>query len=647
MIMETKTTIALLVAFLFVLTIQSVVIAEEVADTTEATTITIKTDKVQGAIAPEIYGQFIEHFGHATSDGLFAEKIRGRRFEGEDLKVFWQFFESKNSQGSCSRMSGKKKGIRLHASSGTIGIRQKRVSIQRGVEYAGHIKACVESGKPELSFVIRKRSGMLLEEIPVNLAGKTVHQIPFSFHASADEMNASVELAVSGPGSVCVESLSLMSDADKKNGMFRKDLRDAIAALRPTFIRYPGGGFASFYHWQDGIGPQDLRPYRKNLQWKYHHYNEFGTDEFMELCRQVNAQPLIVLNASDRSIQDPEAAGVLLADAVNWIAYLNSPAESKWGKKRARNGHPHPYKVKYFQIDNEPMDWGNGGNGPAYADIVNIFGPGLRKAAPGAKIIACGQKRSYDMAFSQAVIDEAGMNFDILGVHNYEYEEEAFFTGVRRIGNYLVKLRDYIKRSKYPHIKIGVLEWGMSRGHSSMDWRSGLHAAGILMLYESLTPDISMSCPAVFLRQKGFGVWGYGAHIMFDHTTWWPSGSYVVGKLFRDYYEPQLLAYVTGKHVDAIATRSVDKKRIVVKAVNYSGDSSELTLDLKGPDLPAGANVEVVEIAVGLKTECSSHQPGLFTPSKKRLPYSRLLKYSLKPYSVVIFEISGDGKEQD
>lgn len=98
--------------------------------------------------------------------------------------------------------------------------------------------------------------------------------------------------------------------------------------------------------------------------------------------------------------------------------------------------------MPYFQIDNEPMN--NNFTAGRYAAVVNVYGSQLRKIAPGSRIIACGQKRSNDMAWSQTVIDLAGANFDTLGVHNYEYESDRYQEGVQRIGDYLRKLRDYL-----------------------------------------------------------------------------------------------------------------------------------------------------------------------------------------------------------
>src|SRR5205085_11507594 len=102
-----------------------------------------------------------------------------------------------------------------------------------------------------------------------------------------------------------------------------------------------------------------------------------------------------------------------------------------------------------------------------------------------------------NMICRQTIIDVAWNNFDSRGVHNYEYEPQEFETGLRRIGNYLSKLRDYIRASAHPRIESGVLEWNLSRTY---DWRAGLHAAGNLILYEELSPALTMSCPALLMR---------------------------------------------------------------------------------------------------------------------------------------------------
>jgi alpha-N-arabinofuranosidase len=295
-----------------------------------------------------------------------------------------------------------------------------------------------------------------------------------------------------------------------------------------------------------------------------------------------------------------------------------------------------------------------------YAGIVNVYGSRLRKIAPEAKIVACGQKRSNDMVWSEKVIDIAGDNFDILGCHNYEYENENFQTGLPRIQDYLVKLRDYVRASKHPQIKLAVLEWSLCRTY---DWRSGLHTAGSLMLYEKLSPELAMSCPALLLRNTTDDpLWR--AFIYHDHMTWFPGSGYVVERLFREHYAPKHFASTSGTFrdipnrqvffddiaqmkpenwrpgtVDAIATGSADGKRIVIKAVNYEGNRNTLLARLQGSSVPANAQVKVYKVKAELMDAPSLENPDRIKPVQSTMSYARDLTIDLAPYAVAVIEI--------
>jgi len=338
---------------------------------------------------------------------------------------------------------------------------------------------------------------------------------------------------------------------------------------------------------------------------------------------------------------------------------LNDPPATEWGKHRAANGHPEPYGVRYFQIDNEPMN--NGFTAERYAAVVNLYGSRLRQIAPDAVIIACGQKRSNDMAWSEKVIDLAGSNFDVLGVHNYEYESDLFESGVRRIRDYLLKVRDYVRASTHPAIRLAVLEWNLSRTY---DWRAGLHAAGSLIMYESLTPESTMTSPALLMRNTTDDP-TWTAFIYHDHVSWFPGAGYVVEKLFREHFAEHYLASTSGTFrdipkresfftdisqmkpegwqpgtIDAIATASADRRRIVVKAVNYSGAVNALLLHLQGSRVPAAASVILYTITASLRDAASLEQPGRITPIERTLDYRPDLTIDLAPYTVAVVEIA-------
>ena len=318
---------------------------------------------------------------------------------------------------------------------------KRRVFLESGRSYDGSVWIKIESGAPRLSLRVLAADGSVLADLPLRTRGSAWQEVPFSFASARTDRDAAVEIAAAGRGAALVDFVSLMRADVRRSGMLRPDLLAALRGLAPAFIRWPGGSFASTYKWQDGIGPLASRVYHPNEIWGgYSDYYGFGTDEYLELTRQLGADPLIVLPAPDDSPASVEYA-------MNWVHYVNDPPTTTWGQMRARNGHPEPYGVRYFQIDNEPMN--NGFTPERYAAIVNLYGSRLRQIAPDAVIIACGQKRSNDMAWSEKVIDLAGNNFDVLGVHNYEYESDRFESGVRRI-------RDYLREAARLRARVGA-----------------------------------------------------------------------------------------------------------------------------------------------------------------------------------------------
>ncbi len=113
------------------------------------------------------------------------------------------------------------------------------------------------------------------------------------------------------------------SHADE-NG-FRQEYLGALRKLNMTAMRYPGGNFASGYHWMDGIGPKDQRPTVRELAWQSIEPNQFGTDEFIKLARMMNWTPMITVNLGTGT---PE-------EARNWVEYCNSPVGTRYADLRA------------------------------------------------------------------------------------------------------------------------------------------------------------------------------------------------------------------------------------------------------------------------------------------------------------------------
>jgi len=549
------------------------------------------------------------------------------------------------------------KSVRITAVGTPAGLRQGRFYFESGKDYSGSLWINVERGAPRLSMRVMAADGTVIATPAITAQGTGWHEVQFSFSSSRTDTQGAIEITATGNGSLLIDFVSLARADARARGMLRPDLFQALHDLAPTFIRWPGGSFASTYKWKDGVGSFASRVYHPNEIWGgYSDYYGFGTHEFMELTRQLGADPLVVLPA-------PNTDAESVRYAMDWVHYLIDPPTTELGSLRAKNGHPDPYRVPYFQIDNEPMN--NNFTAERYAAVVNVYGSQLRRIAPGSRIIACGQKRSNDMAWSQTVIDLAGANFDILGVHNYEYESDRYQQGVQRIGDYLRKLRDYVRGSTHPGIQLAVLEWNLSRTY---DWRAGLHAAGSLILYETLGPELTMTSPALLMRNTTDDP-TWTSFIYHDHVSWFPGAAYVVEKLFRGHYAETYLASTSGTFrdnsnrgqffaeistmkpeawqpgtVDAIATASATGRRFVIKAVNYEGESNTLVVRLNGSKAPINAAVTVSTISAGLNDAASLEQPNKIAPVERTMPYARVLTIDLAPYTVAVVEIAAKGE---
>jgi alpha-N-arabinofuranosidase len=131
----------------------------------------------------------------------------------------------------------------------------------------------------------------------------------------------------------------------------RNDVVAALRKLKIPVLRWPGGCFADTYHWKDGIGPRSKRPSMVNNWWGgVTEDNSFGTNEFLDLCEQLGAEPYITGNVGSGTVQE----------FAQWVQYTNFDGVSPMSALRQENGREKSWKVRFWGIGNEA--WGCGGN---------------------------------------------------------------------------------------------------------------------------------------------------------------------------------------------------------------------------------------------------------------------------------------------
>lgn len=203
---------------------------------------------------------------------------------------------------------------------------------------------------------------------------------------------------------------STHSDADG----CRKDVLDQLRHLKMTTIRYPGGNFASGYHWQDGIGPRDKRPTIRELAWQSIEPNYFGTDEFIRLCQKMAWTPMLTVNLGTGA---PE-------EARNWVEYCNCLTGTRYADMRASNGSQQPHAVPLWCLGNEMDGPWQLGHAPVdqYAIRAQQAAKMIKDTDKTVELVACGScgtGLSTYMEWDRQVLDYMGDLADYISLHRY------------------------------------------------------------------------------------------------------------------------------------------------------------------------------------------------------------------------------------
>ena len=240
----------------------------------------------------------------------------------------------------------------------------------------------------------------------------------------------------------------------------RPDVRDALRGIGVPVLRWPGGNFASGYHWLDGVGPRQARPVRFELEWQVEEPNTFGTDEYVACCRALGATPYICANAGSGTAEE----------AARWVEYCNHEGRSGFAAMRAANGHPRPHGVPLWGIGNEVYGRGQIGRADVddYIGIVKEFSRLMKKVDPTIRLVAVGWERAE---WNFRLVKEAGEYFDYLALHSYHPRPASFAEAmalplvtaeqIREMLGAIDSASYYIKDRRGSPIRIAMDEWNL------------------------------------------------------------------------------------------------------------------------------------------------------------------------------------------
>ncbi|MDD7632041.1 MAG: alpha-L-arabinofuranosidase C-terminal domain-containing protein [Parabacteroides sp.] len=395
--------------------------------------ITIDGEALRSPVNPSLYGLSLEEVNHALDGGLYAELIQNRSFEDgvpplncpydfasnllstpngwslpfirPDSIVGWHplttdthlYIDTQGTINEYNRRSLLVSSVPTDGKSGGVyATGYKGISIRKGETYVLSFFAKGASMVPKeiqvaLEDSIRSCRGSENFTIAPSYEWRRYSHV---FTATENWNNAVLTFRTDSAAVFWLDVVSLFPEKTWKgrsNGQ-RADLMELIAALHPQFIRFPGGSFAEGYTagtfplWRESLG--DIAS-RKSF-WNVHSYgstNGLGFHEFLQLCEDLEAEPVFVIHSGVTSqsrrprYEDITAMDKLVDDALNALRYANESADSLWGSWRSRNGHPEPFRLKYVEIGSENY-------GMEYRKRFELFRAAIKEFDPEITVIS-------------------------------------------------------------------------------------------------------------------------------------------------------------------------------------------------------------------------------------------------------------------
>lgn len=590
-------------------------------------TATIFVDSSQcfeNEISPFIYGNFIEFsniLGGDCVDGLWAQMIKNRGFEHADIDNDgisnpWRpidpnavysmdpkcFFNSRYSQRIEAKQTDRG-GISFYP-----------ISIKKGESYGvslwlkgsriGSVIVSIEDAAGTVkytSYSIRK-------------IRKEWKKYTFNLTSDTTDEIAIFKIEFAEKGTLWVDQVSIIPETAVQG--FRANVLKMVRELKPNILRFPGGCFADSYHWKDGIGQRDKRPTVWNQAWGGWETNEVGTDEFIQLCRLTNSEPLICVNFGSGSPQE----------AADWVEYCNGSAESKFGAIRAMNGHPEPYRVKYWMIGNEIYgSWEIGHcDVETYAKGYLEFYRAMKILDPEIKIIAvAGNGNDLNLSWLREFLELVRSQVDYLTLHcytpligNFSPPSQELYKSVvaaplkyeRVFSAAKLIIGKTIKEGK--DIKLAVTEWNTMYHNTrcrEQTLEAAIFVAGMLNVFIR-NSNIVEICNFSEL----VGGWE-GAGIRIEHGNIYVTPSYLVMKMYSnlqanrpvkisvtsDTFDVKEIGNVPSMkgvpYLDAIACPSPDRRQLHLIVINRNPSEDIMaSINIHGYRVRAQGNVQVI-----------------------------------------------------
>lgn len=625
-------------------------------------------------ISDELIGIFFEDISSSADGGLYAELVQNGSFEfnlaerdGWGPGTAWRVVRPGHSLGLAQALQQEP----LHANNpnymrlniervghyydydGWTGFGLENngfdgINVKKNAKYDFSLFArCVDGKDKQVRVVlfVPGKERKVLADTTITVSGKAWKKYAATLTASEDCPKAALQVLALNTGVMDVDMLSLMPQDTYKGHGLRRDLAEALEALNPKFMRFPGGcvvhgggdGFWNTYRWKTTVGPKEQRRQLKNT-WGYHQSMGLGYYEYFQLCEDMNMQPVPILpcgvscqgtnggwgmKTQAQDVVPMNEMDEWVQDALDLIEWANGDASTKWGRVRAEAGHPKPFNLKYLGIGNEEKIT------PEFAERFKYMYDRITKAHPEIVIVGTAGPGSHpgnpDFDNGWKIAEEIGL--PILDEHYYE--KHTYFETSRQYDSY--------PRDRKTKVYLGE--------YASKDkkLRDALAEALYLIHVERNGDVVCMTSYAPLFAKKNATNWNPDL-IYFDNERPFLTCSYYVQQMFGkssgNYYYGDCVKFSGEKTnmQEQSVVLNTKTRQLFVKLCNASADSRTATIDLSRFK---GVKTAAVKTTIsGSPDDENNYDAQPIAPVTENVKVKKQMNVDVKPYSFTMFTIN-------
>ena len=588
----------------------------------------IDTKNVGVPIQPTMYGLFFEDINFAADGGLYGELVKNRSFEFPQSFMGWRVFGNVKlyNDGPFERCPH-------YVMLSDPGHRERRtglqnegyfgIGVEKGKEYRFTVWAKAPQGNSQIrvqlinEYTMEEHQEFVQQKLDITSRDWKKYEVVLK--SNRTETKAQLRIFLSSKEPVCLEHISLFpvdTYKGRENGL-RRDLAQALEDIHPGVFRFPGGCIVegttldTRYQWKNTIGPVENRPLNRN-RWEdtfdYRYYADYyqsyglGFYEFFLLSEDIGAEPLPVLSVGlacqfqngPEAHQPMDQLDSYIQDCLDLIEFANGDVNSEWGKKRAEMGHPAPFNLKFIGVGNEQWD-------DLYFDRLEVFMKAIRAKYPEIKIVGTSGPDSEGKMFEKGWAAMKRLKADLVDEHFYRNED--WFLGTdeahARYGNCGATRYESYDR-KGPKVFAGEYACHGKNHHKWNHYEASLYEAAFMTDMERNADVVYMTAYAPLFAHVDGWQWRPDL-IWFDNTRMFRSVSYYVQQMYATNKGTNVLQLTTTDPMDAKGKKQIpvagqkgmnglfasavldaDANEVIVKVINTSGQSQNITVNLTG-----------------------------------------------------------------